>query len=220
MTPLVVGVPRELKDGEHRVAITPDGVHELRSHDVAVLVEQGAGAGSSISDADYRARRAPRSSRTRTTCGRAPGSSSRSRSPSPRSSTGCDPASCCSPTCTSRRIPKSPTCCSNDGVVGHRVRDGAAGVGRAPPARADERGRRPDGTAGGVALPRAGARRARRAARRRARRTARESRGDRRRQRGLERGVDRAGHGGRGAAASTATSTGCAGSTRSTRAGS
>ena len=27
--PQVVGVPRELKDGEHRVAITPDGVHEL-----------------------------------------------------------------------------------------------------------------------------------------------------------------------------------------------
>ena len=27
--PLVVGVPRELKEGEHRVAITPDGVHEL-----------------------------------------------------------------------------------------------------------------------------------------------------------------------------------------------
>jgi alanine dehydrogenase len=53
--PLTVGVPRELKEGEHRVAITPDGVHELVVHGVPVLVEQDAGAGSSISDADYRA---------------------------------------------------------------------------------------------------------------------------------------------------------------------
>jgi alanine dehydrogenase len=53
--PLVVGVPRELKDGEHRVAITPDGVHELAVHGVQVLVERGAGEGSSIRDDDYRA---------------------------------------------------------------------------------------------------------------------------------------------------------------------
>ena len=31
---LIVGVPREVKDGEHRVAITPDGVHELVAHGV------------------------------------------------------------------------------------------------------------------------------------------------------------------------------------------
>jgi alanine dehydrogenase len=48
--PLTVGVPRERKDGEHRVAITPDGVHELAVHDVPVMVERGAGTGSSIPD--------------------------------------------------------------------------------------------------------------------------------------------------------------------------
>jgi alanine dehydrogenase len=53
--PLVVGVPRELKEGEHRVAITPDGVHELTLHEVPVVIERGAGAGSSITDDDYRA---------------------------------------------------------------------------------------------------------------------------------------------------------------------
>ena len=53
--PQVVGVPRELKEGEHRVAITPDGVHELTVHDVPVLIERDAGAGSSISDDDFRA---------------------------------------------------------------------------------------------------------------------------------------------------------------------
>jgi alanine dehydrogenase len=52
---LVVGVPREIKDGEHRVAITPDGVHELTSHGVTVLLEHDAGADSAISDDEYRA---------------------------------------------------------------------------------------------------------------------------------------------------------------------
>ncbi len=52
--PLAVGVPREVKDGEHRVAVTPDGVHELTTHDVPVLVEAGAGQDSSIADDDYR----------------------------------------------------------------------------------------------------------------------------------------------------------------------
>jgi len=53
--PLAVGVPRERKEGEHRVAITPDGVHELVVHDVPVIVEHDAGAGSSITDDDFRA---------------------------------------------------------------------------------------------------------------------------------------------------------------------
>jgi alanine dehydrogenase len=52
---LTVGVPRERKEGEHRVAITPDGVHELRALGVPVVVEAGAGDGSSFADADYAA---------------------------------------------------------------------------------------------------------------------------------------------------------------------
>ena len=51
---LVVGVPRETKEGEHRVAITPDGVHELSAHGVTVLVEAGAGADSAITDDDFK----------------------------------------------------------------------------------------------------------------------------------------------------------------------
>ena len=54
MTALVVGVPTEVKDSEHRVAITPDGVRELHQHDVAVLVQQGAGRASAIDDDEYR----------------------------------------------------------------------------------------------------------------------------------------------------------------------
>jgi alanine dehydrogenase len=52
---LVVGVPREVKTDEHRVAITPDGVFEMTHRDVRVLVETNAGAGSGITDDDYRA---------------------------------------------------------------------------------------------------------------------------------------------------------------------
>ena len=48
-----VGVPREVKTAEHRVAMTPDGVRELERHGIDVLVETGAGEGASISDADY-----------------------------------------------------------------------------------------------------------------------------------------------------------------------
>jgi alanine dehydrogenase len=48
-----VGVPREIKTAEHRVAMTPDGVRELERHGINVFVETGAGVGASISDDDY-----------------------------------------------------------------------------------------------------------------------------------------------------------------------
>ncbi len=48
-----VGIPREVKDHEYRVAITPSGVHELVAHGHDVLVEKEAGAGSSILDDEY-----------------------------------------------------------------------------------------------------------------------------------------------------------------------
>jgi len=52
---LTVGVPTEVKNSEHRVALTPDGVRELVHHDVTVLVQSGAGAGAAIDDAEYQA---------------------------------------------------------------------------------------------------------------------------------------------------------------------
>lgn len=48
-----VGVPREVKTAEHRVAMTPDGVRELDRAGIAVMVEAGAGEGASITDDDY-----------------------------------------------------------------------------------------------------------------------------------------------------------------------
>jgi alanine dehydrogenase len=48
-----VGVPTEIKTDEYRVAMTPSGVRELTRHGHQVVVQQGAGEGSAISDADY-----------------------------------------------------------------------------------------------------------------------------------------------------------------------
>jgi alanine dehydrogenase len=50
-----VGVPREVKNREYRVALTPAGVTELVRAGHTVLVEQAAGEGSSIPDADFAA---------------------------------------------------------------------------------------------------------------------------------------------------------------------
>lgn len=52
---MVIGVPKEIKENEHRVGIVPSGVEELVRQGNTVLVQAGAGAGSGISDDDYRA---------------------------------------------------------------------------------------------------------------------------------------------------------------------
>ncbi|MBO9705002.1 MAG: alanine dehydrogenase, partial [Arthrobacter sp.] len=52
---MIIGVPKEIKNNEFRVAITASGVHELRHHGHDVLIEAGAGLGSGITDAEYEA---------------------------------------------------------------------------------------------------------------------------------------------------------------------
>jgi alanine dehydrogenase len=48
-----IGVPKEIKEDEYRVAITPAGVREMVEHGHEVLIEAGAGEGSAVSDAEY-----------------------------------------------------------------------------------------------------------------------------------------------------------------------
>jgi alanine dehydrogenase len=48
-----VGVPTEVKNHEYRVAVTPAGVHELTRYGHDVLVQAGAGTGSSITDDEF-----------------------------------------------------------------------------------------------------------------------------------------------------------------------
>ncbi|MGH9305007.1 MAG: alanine dehydrogenase, partial [Acidimicrobiales bacterium] len=52
---MLVGIPTEIKTAENRVAITPDGVRELTSLGHEVMVEAGAGMGSSFGDGDFAA---------------------------------------------------------------------------------------------------------------------------------------------------------------------
>src|SRR5215467_14431692 len=48
-----VGVPKEVKNHEYRVAITPAGVNEFVRNQHEVLIEEGAGVGSAIPDEDF-----------------------------------------------------------------------------------------------------------------------------------------------------------------------
>src|SRR5438093_1578801 len=52
---MIVGVPREIKTAENRVALVPAGVESLVGDGHSVLVEQGAGLGSGFADDAYRA---------------------------------------------------------------------------------------------------------------------------------------------------------------------
>ncbi|WP_442601184.1 alanine dehydrogenase [Paenibacillus sp. KN14-4R] len=50
---MIIGVPKEIKNNENRVALTPGGAGMMRAAGHRVLVEQGAGIGSGFTDADY-----------------------------------------------------------------------------------------------------------------------------------------------------------------------
>ncbi len=52
---MIVGVPREIKTAENRVALVPAGAHALRGDGHTVLIEEGAGVGSGFPDDAYRA---------------------------------------------------------------------------------------------------------------------------------------------------------------------
>ena len=52
---MLIGVPREIKNHEYRVGLTPDSVNEVVLHGHDVIVERDAGAGIGAGDADYAA---------------------------------------------------------------------------------------------------------------------------------------------------------------------
>ena len=69
---MLIGVPKEIKNHEYRVGLTPSSVRELTAHGHQVLVESNAGAGIGATDADYEAGRRRDRRRTPTRCSRAP----------------------------------------------------------------------------------------------------------------------------------------------------
>lgn len=50
---MIIGLPKEIKDNEYRVAVTPGGVRQLVDSGHEVLVQAGAGEGSGFSDEEY-----------------------------------------------------------------------------------------------------------------------------------------------------------------------
>ena len=52
---MIIGIPKEVKNNEYRVAASPGNVNDLVNHGHRVLVETDAGAGSGFSDEEYRA---------------------------------------------------------------------------------------------------------------------------------------------------------------------
>ena len=52
---MIIGVLKEIKANEYRVAATPDAVREIKAHGHEVLVQSGAGKGSGFSDEEYAA---------------------------------------------------------------------------------------------------------------------------------------------------------------------
>ncbi|EAX47343.1 alanine dehydrogenase [Thermosinus carboxydivorans Nor1] len=51
---MIIGVAKEIKNNENRVALTPAGVQTLKAHGHTVLIEASAGVGSGFADAEYR----------------------------------------------------------------------------------------------------------------------------------------------------------------------
>ena len=51
---MIIGVPKEIKNNENRVAVTPAGVSEFVKHGHTVYVQSTAGNGSGFSDEEYK----------------------------------------------------------------------------------------------------------------------------------------------------------------------
>ena len=50
---MIIGIPKEIKEDEYRVGITPSGVSTLIDHGHEMLVQRSAGEGCRISDQEY-----------------------------------------------------------------------------------------------------------------------------------------------------------------------
>ncbi|MCK5567987.1 MAG: alanine dehydrogenase, partial [Actinomycetia bacterium] len=52
---MIIGIPKEIKESEYRVSLTPEGANELVSGNHKVLVQKGAGISSGFGDREYEA---------------------------------------------------------------------------------------------------------------------------------------------------------------------
>jgi len=52
---MIIGVPKEIKEQEYRVALLPSGAYQLIKRGHSVVVERGAGVGAGYADGEYEA---------------------------------------------------------------------------------------------------------------------------------------------------------------------
>ena len=101
-----VGVPTEIKTDEYRVSLTPAGARELVEHGHEVIVQSGAGEGTTIPDSEYLAqgaRIAPDAASVFEEAELVLGV----KEPQPQEVAMLRRTICCSPTCTWRPTPSS-----------------------------------------------------------------------------------------------------------------
>ena len=185
-----VGVPKEIKNHEYRVGLTPASVAELVAAGHEVIVETKAGIGIDFADQDYvevgathrrRRRRGVRRGRHDREGEGAAGAGDRAARAAPPA-LHLSPPRRPIPTQAEGLMTSGATCIAYETVTAQRRLAAAA--------EADERGGGPDVDPGRRPLSREGAGRPRRAARRRARRGAGAGRDPRRRRRRRQRGAD------------------------------
>ena len=195
-----IGVPKEVKNHEYRVAITPAGVHELVRTGTRCSSKPAPAVGSSITDEEYVAagredpRRRRRGLGDRRPDPQGEGADRRGVRPDARR-----PGAVHLP--APRRLARVHRRAAQPRRDRHRLRDGADRGRRPAAAGPDVGGRRAAGAAGRRVPPDAPGRRPGRADGRRLRCLRGQGRRDRRRCLRDERRRDRAGHAGRGAAA-------------------
>jgi alanine dehydrogenase len=188
-----IGVPKEIKNNEFRIGLTPAGVTELAHAGHEVLVERGGGASIGFDDAAYGAAGAHIAADAAEVFAEAE-MIVKVKEPQPEECRMLRPARSCSPTCTWRRTRGRPTAARLRGH-GNRLRDRHRRDGGLPllAPMSEVAGRMAD--TGRLPQPGEGPGRQRYAARRRPRRGAGEGAGDRWRRRRHQRGAH--GHGSR-----------------------
>ena len=185
-----IGVAKEIKPQEYRVALTPAGARELVQHGHEVVVETSAGAGSQFTDDQYEANGARIASVDEVW--ESAELLLKVKEPIAPEYPRLRPGLVLFTYLHIAADEPLTRALVDSGVTGCRLRDRRDRRPPAAAAGADERGRGPACRPGGRALPRAAERRPRPAARRRRRRRARQGRRHRRRHRRLQRRRDRA----------------------------
>jgi alanine dehydrogenase len=112
---MLIGVPKEIKNHEYRIGLTPAGVREIVHAGHEVLVEHNGGASIGFDDEQYSLPPGRTIAPDAATVFAQAEMIVKVKEPQPDECRMLRPASCCSPICTWRRTPSRRDCLSNPG---------------------------------------------------------------------------------------------------------